>query len=586
MRAARLCGQARPRDPQARGQPAPPGQPRAQLREGPGDDQPDQRSRADPAPAAPEGAAGRRRLGAGELGPRARRVRRADARGVRRRAAQRRLLLRRPPRARTASPIGSSRPGAATATTRTPTCARRAAAPATASGAGTDRPSPDYANARFVLLCSAHLESGHYFNPHAQRLIEAQAARREDRGDRSAAVEHRLARGLLAAHLAGHGGGGAAGDRARAARGGPLRPRVRAPLGQLAHLHASPRARDGADVRQLHRASSSASTPATRPSSRRRESGVPAATIVEVAREIAAAAPAFASHIWRAAAAGNLHGWQVTRSLWLLNVLTGSVGTEGGVSPNAWNKFIPAPWRKPPPHAQWNELSWPREYPLAHNEMSFLYPHFLLDGRGRQPVLFTRVLNPVWTYPDGYSWLRALRDERRGRAARRAHPDLVGDRVVGGLRAADGARARAPRHPLLRDPRGPLARLPPAGAARGDGAAGPAGRVHLRGQPGRGLGGGRVLDRGLLARRPRRLARHPALLRVPLPARARRSRSRSTTAGCSRTRCPGLPEKAAAEGLDPLGYMRRYGAVEISRGDYAQHETEVDRPGRHRGARR
>jgi len=44
--------------------------------------------------------------------------------------------------------------------------------------------------------------------------------------------------------------------------------------------------------------------------------------------------------------------------------------------------------------------------------MSILYPHFLLDrDRGSQAVLFTRVLNPVWTYPDGYSWLCALRDE-------------------------------------------------------------------------------------------------------------------------------------------------------------------------------
>jgi len=131
-----------------------------------------------------------------------------------------------------------------------------------------------------------------------------------------------------------------------------------------------------------------------------------------VAREIAAAAPAFSSHIWRAAAAGNLHGWQITRALWMLNVLTGSVGTPGGVSANAWNKFIPAPWKKPTANEQWNELNWPREYPLAHNEMSILYPHFLLDrDRGSQAVLFTRVLNPVWTYPDGYSWLRALRDE-------------------------------------------------------------------------------------------------------------------------------------------------------------------------------
>ena len=38
---------------------------------------------------------------------------------------------------------------------------------------GHDRPSPDHAEAKFILLISAHLESGHYFNPHAQRIIEA-----------------------------------------------------------------------------------------------------------------------------------------------------------------------------------------------------------------------------------------------------------------------------------------------------------------------------------------------------------------------------------------------------------------------------
>jgi len=37
---------------------------------------------------------------------------------------------------------------------------------------GADRPSPDHANARCILLISAHLEAGHYFNPHAQRIIE------------------------------------------------------------------------------------------------------------------------------------------------------------------------------------------------------------------------------------------------------------------------------------------------------------------------------------------------------------------------------------------------------------------------------
>jgi anaerobic selenocysteine-containing dehydrogenase len=37
---------------------------------------------------------------------------------------------------------------------------------------GFDRPSPDHTNARVILLISSHLETGHYFNPHAQRIIE------------------------------------------------------------------------------------------------------------------------------------------------------------------------------------------------------------------------------------------------------------------------------------------------------------------------------------------------------------------------------------------------------------------------------
>jgi anaerobic selenocysteine-containing dehydrogenase len=41
---------------------------------------------------------------------------------------------------------------------------------------GFDRPSPDHANARFILLLSSHLEAGHYFNPHAQRIIDGKMA--------------------------------------------------------------------------------------------------------------------------------------------------------------------------------------------------------------------------------------------------------------------------------------------------------------------------------------------------------------------------------------------------------------------------
>ncbi len=41
---------------------------------------------------------------------------------------------------------------------------------------GLDRPSADHANANVIFLISAHLESGHYFNPHAQRIVEGKHA--------------------------------------------------------------------------------------------------------------------------------------------------------------------------------------------------------------------------------------------------------------------------------------------------------------------------------------------------------------------------------------------------------------------------
>ncbi|HYP01368.1 MAG TPA: molybdopterin dinucleotide binding domain-containing protein, partial [Pyrinomonadaceae bacterium] len=141
------------------------------------------------------------------------------------------------------------------------------------------------------------------------------------------------------------------------------------------------------------------------------ESGVDAKVIEEIARVVATAGTRFSSHNWRSASAGNSGGWQVTRTLFMLNALLGAVATEGGVFPNAWNKFVPKPIYSPPHPPRWNELTWPREYPLAMNELSFLLPHFLKEGRGRVDVYFTRVYNPVWTNPDGFSWVEVLNDE-------------------------------------------------------------------------------------------------------------------------------------------------------------------------------
>ena len=52
---------------------------------------------------------------------------------------------------------------------------------------GFDRPSADFANARFILLLSAHLETGHYFNPHAQRIMEGKQS-----GAKLATIDPRL----------------------------------------------------------------------------------------------------------------------------------------------------------------------------------------------------------------------------------------------------------------------------------------------------------------------------------------------------------------------------------------------------------
>ena len=105
---------------------------------------------------------------------------------------------------------------------------------------GADRPSPDYANAQTILLLSSHLETGHYFNPHAQRIIESQGQRRHADLHRSAAVEYVGQGGHLAAGVLGHRRGAAAGDRADPPRRGALQPRVRPQVGELARLPRAP----------------------------------------------------------------------------------------------------------------------------------------------------------------------------------------------------------------------------------------------------------------------------------------------------------------------------------------------------------
>ena len=135
--------------------------------------------------------------------------------------------------------------------------------------------------------------------------------------------------------------------------------------------------------------------------------------MIEAAEAVASAGTAFATHSWRAAAAGHLWGWQITRSLYLLVVLMGAIGEPGGVNLHVTNKFVPKHPNPPPAPDYWNELLFPKEFPLAFFEMSFLLPHFLKEGRGKLDTYFTRVYNPLWTNPDGFTWMEVLKDDSK-----------------------------------------------------------------------------------------------------------------------------------------------------------------------------
>jgi anaerobic selenocysteine-containing dehydrogenase len=231
---------------------------------------------------------------------------------------------------------------------------------------GIDRPSPDHANAKVILLISAHLESGHYFNPHAQRVMEAKQA-----GAKLIVFDTRMSNTATHADLwlAPWPGSEAAILLSIAnnliATNRYDRDYVRRWWNWQEYLaaedpgHEPTFERFEARLRELYADFSYDFAAA--------ESGVSADTIAEVAELVAGAGTALATHTWRSAAAGNLGGWQVSRALFLLNCLLGAVATPGGTYPNAWNKFVPVPIYTPPHPHTWNELTWPVEYPLAVN---------------------------------------------------------------------------------------------------------------------------------------------------------------------------------------------------------------------------
>src|SRR5947199_10070015 len=304
---------------------------------------------------------------------------------------------------------------------------------------GLDRPSPDHANAKVILLISAHLESGHYFNPHAQRVIEGKS-----NGAKLIVFDTRLSNTATHADyfIAPYPGSEAAillaianyliqndlhnrefvrrwwnweefleqrsevGDQRSEVGGQRSERQLRSgeifiatkPTNEKGSnedaesINISRRRRDadGASFETFERILKELYREYTFDFAAR-ESGVDAKTIEEIAKLVATAGTKLSSHTWRSVTSGVSHGWSVARALFMLNALLGAVATEGGVFPNAWNKFVPKPIHTPPHPKMWGAINWPQEFALSMHEMSFLLPHLLKDGRGRLDTYFTRV---------------------------------------------------------------------------------------------------------------------------------------------------------------------------------------------------
>jgi len=438
---------------------------------------------------------------------------------------------------------------------------------------GMDRPSPDHAHAKVILLISSHLETGHYFNPHAQRIMEGKA-----RGAKLIVLDSRMpntathadvwvapmpgSEAAILLAVANHLIQTEQYDRDFVQRWWNWREYLAAEHPDQPQTFATFRAQLG----RLYACFTFAYAA--------EQARIPEHQVREIAELVASAGSRLASHTWRSASSGNEGGWQVARTLFLLNALLGAVAVPGGVYPNAWNKFVARPIHLPPHPKVWNDLSWPSELPLSHNELSILLPHFVREGRGVLDVYFTRVYNPVWTNPDGFAWLEMLRDESKVGLHAALTPTwnetaYFADYVLPMGHAperhdvhsyethdAQWIGFRQPVHRALAERRGETItdtrqtnpgevweenefwleltwRIDP------DGELGIRQYVESKKEPG---------ERLSLDEYYGYLFEHSV---------------------------PGLPAKAAAEGLEPLAYMRRYGAFEIARSIGPKHREPV-----------
>jgi len=438
---------------------------------------------------------------------------------------------------------------------------------------GIDRPSPDHAGAEVMLLVSAHLETGHYFNPHAQRIIEA-----KHRGAKLIVLDTRLSNTATHADfwLATQPGSEAAVllsianyllqndlyDRAYVERWWNWHEYLEA-----VHPGLEPTFENFESMLKAEYESYTFEFAAA-------ESGIDAATLRQVAETVSTAGTRLATHNWRSAAAGNEGGWQVSRTLFLLNALLGAVATPGGLYPNAWNKFVPQPIYLPRHPEYWNELTWPVEFPLAMNELSFLLPHLVKERQGRLDVYFSRVYNPLWTNPDGFSWIEMLTDETKVGLHVALTPTWNESAYFADLVLPMGHSSE--RHDIhsyeTHDGQWIGFRQPVLRAAKE--------RLGEEVTDTRQVNPGEVWEENeFWLDLSWRIDPDGSLGIRPFVESKKNPGTRLTVdeyyGFIFENSVPGLPEKAAAEDLEPLEYMRRYGAYEVASGIGQVYEQEV-----------
>ena len=438
---------------------------------------------------------------------------------------------------------------------------------------GFDRPSNDFANAEVILLTSAHLESGHYFNPHAQRIIEA-----KKRGARLIVVDVRMSNSTTHADhwVSPYPGSEAAIFLSIARHLIETRTYNRDFVARWWNWREFMAAQypDDPDTFEAFEARLAETYAEYTFEYAAAEARIDVRQLVAVAETVAGAGTKLCTQNWRSAAAGNLGGWQVPRTLFLLNALMGAVATEGGMAPNAWNKFVPKNPMDTEHPDWWNDLIFPGDFPLSVNEMSFLLPHFLKQGRGKLDTYFTRVYNPVWTNPGGFDWVEALSDESKVGLHAALTPTWNETAHFADLVLPMGHASE--RHDLVsmetHDGRWISFRQPVARAARV--------RLGETITDTRETNPGEVWEENEFWFDLTWRIDHDGSLGIRQHVVSKTDPDRPMTqdeyyAWIFENSVPGLPEAAEAEGLSPLAYMRRYGNFQVGLGPDQHYEDEI-----------